>query len=103
MVLWREFRRNLQQEDLKEIAENEFEALIQEITEETINKAVEKIQKETTSQVISIKNKMQKEINTLRLQLQYKTEELDNFKLHSIQEVERARTDTFQKCDTRQK
>ncbi len=33
--------------------------------------------KETTSQVHSLKNKLQKEINVLRMQLEYKSEELE--------------------------
>lgn len=74
--IWKEFKRNCDNETLKEIAEREFEELISEITQATIQKSVDKITKETTSQVISLKNKLQKEINSLRLALDYKTEEL---------------------------
>jgi len=36
LVLWREFRRNISEEAMRHIAENEFEEIISDITQETI-------------------------------------------------------------------
>jgi hypothetical protein len=58
LVLWREFRRNISDEAMRHIAENEFEEVISEITQETIQTNVEALQKETTQQVQQIKNKL---------------------------------------------
>lgn len=43
VVIWKEFKRNCNNQILKEICEREFEQLISEITESTISRAVKKM------------------------------------------------------------
>jgi hypothetical protein len=44
---------------------------------------------------------MQKEINVLRMQLANKSEELDQAKLSKVIEVDRAREEGYNRCETR--
>jgi len=82
--IWREFRRNLTDEQLMKLCETEFEEIISGITEEAITSTVEQMQKESREQVAQIKNKMQKEINNLRIQQSYQQEEFHTQKLKMI-------------------
>lgn len=74
--MWKEFKRNCSKSTLRTLCETEFEETISEITSETIQKSIDKFQEEAKLQVLALKQKMQKEINSLRLQVQYKTDEL---------------------------
>lgn len=101
MTIWTEFRRNTTEEDLRQICEREFEELISEITQKTITETVENLNRETTRQVLHLKNKMQKEINSLRLQLDYNLDEIEKQKLQLIVDVERARVETYSRQEER--
>jgi hypothetical protein len=49
------------------------------------------MKKETTELVTNLKYKMQKEINSLRMSLDYKTEEFNKFKMKASIELELGR------------
>lgn len=84
MNLWAAFKRNVTPETLNEIAEREFEDIIQQITQETISETITKMKAETTNQVQQIKTKLQREINALRLQIQYQKEEIEKSKQQAV-------------------
>ena len=84
MNLWAAFKRNVTPETLNEIAEREFEDIIQQITQETISETITKMKAETTNQVQQIKTKLQREINALRLQIQYQKEEIEKLKQQAV-------------------
>lgn len=51
--------------------------------------------------MFNLKHKMQKEINSLRLQIDYKTEELERLKLNILMEVDRARNESKSRQEVR--
>ena len=61
------------------------------MVQETLSAQVSKMKKETTELVTNLKYKMQKEINSLRMSLDYKTEEYNKFKMKASIELELGR------------
>ena len=61
------------------------------MVQETLSAQVSKMKKETTELVTNLKYKMQKEINSLRMSLDYKTEEFNKFKMKASIELELGR------------
>lgn len=79
-LLWLQLKCKFTQQDLEQIAEDEFAELINVITEKEIVTQVQKITRESEFQIRDAKEKMAKEFNLLRLQLLDRNEEIDSLK-----------------------
>lgn len=88
-------------DDLERIAEEEFADLVNAITEREIITQVQRITEESQFQIKDAKEKMQKEINVLRMQLANAAEEMEKIKMMKIVEIDRAREMGYHKAEQR--
>ncbi|CDW89079.1 UNKNOWN [Stylonychia lemnae] len=100
-VIWQQIKRKFQIETLEQIAEDEFAEIINKITEKEITTQALKITEESKFQIQDAKDKLQKEISYLRLQISYKQEEIEKMKELKLLDIDRARFESYDKAERR--
>ena len=101
VLLWLQIKVKFSSEELDQIAEEEFAYLVNGICEREIKTQIQAISQESQFQIKDAKEKMQKEINMLRMNLASRDEDYDKLKLQKMLEVERAREEGYDRAEKR--
>ena len=80
LELWDEIKIAFSDQNLQTIAENEFSSIIDELSHQKIIKATNRINNESKQLIADLRDKLTKEMDNLKAQLQIKTDEVNAFR-----------------------